>query len=57
MDRIHLAEDRHKSSAILNTVMNFKVSSNARNFLAGSRTSSVSRRTYLRHGNGPVSKE
>jgi len=37
--------------------MNLKVSSNVGNFLAGNRSSSVSRRTSLLHGDGPLSKE
>ena len=57
MDRINLAKVRHKWRAILNTVMKFKVLSNAGNFLAGSRTSSVSRRTAVLRGDGPLSKE
>ena len=57
MDWIHQTQDRHKWRAMLNNVMNLKVSSNARNFLAGSRTSCVSRRTSLLHGDSPVSKE
>jgi hypothetical protein len=42
---------------MLKNVMNLKVSSDAGNFLAGSRTSGVSRRTSLLHGDSPVSKE
>jgi hypothetical protein len=56
MDRIHLAQVKHKWRGILNIVMIRKALSNAGNFLPGSRTSSVSRRTCLVHGDRPQSK-
>jgi hypothetical protein len=49
MDWIHLAQDRGQLRALVNTLMNFRVSYNSGNFLTNWMTVSFSRRAKL-HG-------
>jgi hypothetical protein len=48
MGWMHLAQDRDKWQALVNTVMNLRVLLNAGNFLTRRVTDSFSRRTLLR---------
>jgi hypothetical protein len=48
MDWIDLAQDKEQWRALVNTIMNLRVPSNAAKFLSGCTTGSFSRRAQLR---------
>jgi hypothetical protein len=47
MDWIDLAQDRDQWKALVNTIMNFRIPQQARNFLSGCTIGSFSRRAQL----------